>query len=142
MQPSSSSDLVLQATNAQLPDSLSDLANVFDAKECEKLLKQRPSDLKINLIEGVVPTWGKFYPTNPAQGKVLKEYLDVNLTCGFLRRSFSSCSSPIFFVKKSDGTQRPVVDYAKLNNITFKHQNPVPSAETLTDKLCGVRIST
>ena len=47
--------------------------------------------------------------------KALDEFLDENLRTGRIRPSKSPMASPFFFVKKKDGSLRPVQDYRKLN---------------------------
>ena len=44
-------------------------------------------------------------------------------------------ASPFFFVKKKDGTLRPVQDYRRLNNITVKNKYPLLLIQELVDKL-------
>ena len=43
--------------------------------------------------------------------------------------------SPFFFVKKKDGSLRPVQDYRRLNEITVKNQYPLPLVSDLMDRL-------
>ena len=125
-----------------LPATLKEYLDVFNEAACSELPKRRACDLKIELLPSKTPSWGKVYPTTHAQGIVLKEYISDLVAKGFMRRSNSPCSSPIFFVKKSDGGLRPCVDYSPLNSITVKDRYPVPSAEQLTDKLTGARVFT
>lgn len=49
-------------------------------------------------------------------------------------------ASPFFFVKKKEGTLRPVQDYRYLNSITIKNQYPLPLIPELLDKLRGARV--
>ena len=44
-------------------------------------------------------------------------------------------SSPFFFVKKKDGSLRPVQDYRRLNEITVKNRYPLPLVSDLMDRL-------
>ena len=44
-------------------------------------------------------------------------------------------SSPSFFVKKKDGSLRPVQDYRRLNDITIKNRYPLPLVSELMDRL-------
>ena len=43
--------------------------------------------------------------------------------------------SPFFFIKKKDGTLRPVQDYRKLDEMTVKNRYPLPLIQELIDKL-------
>ena len=47
--------------------------------------------------------------------------------------------SPFFFIKKKDGSLRPVQDYCKLNDMTIKNRYPLPLIQELLDKLKGAR---
>ena len=49
-------------------------------------------------------------------------------------------ASPFFFVKKKDGSLRPVQDYRKLNESTIKNRYPLPLIQELVDKLKGSRV--
>ena len=44
-------------------------------------------------------------------------------------------ASPFFFIKKKDGSLRPVQDYRKLNEMTVKNRYPLPLIQELIDKL-------
>ena len=44
-------------------------------------------------------------------------------------------ASPFFFIKKKDGTLRPVQDYRRLNEMTIKNRYPLPLIQELIDKL-------
>jgi hypothetical protein len=58
--------------------------------------------------------------------KVLKKYLDENLSKGFIRASSSPVASPVIFVKKPRGGLRFCVDYRGLNALTIKNRYPIP----------------
>src|SRR5947207_888756 len=44
-------------------------------------------------------------------------------------------ASPFFFIKKKDGSLRPVQDYRKLNELTIKNRYPLPLISELVDSL-------
>ena len=58
--------------------------------------------------------------------RVLKEYLEENLSRGFIRHSSSPAGAPVLFVKKGDGSLRFCVDYRGLNEMTIKNRYPLP----------------
>ena len=43
---------------------------------------------------------------------------------GFIRPSVSPWGTPIFIVKKNDGTMRLCIDYRELNKVTIKNKYP------------------
>jgi hypothetical protein len=49
-------------------------------------------------------------------------------------------ASPFFFIKKKDGSLRPVQDYRKLNSGTIKNEYPLPLIPELIDKLKGAKV--
>ena len=53
------------------------------------------------------------------EDEALKEFLDEQLTKGYIRPSKSQYASSFFFIKKKDGKLRPVQDYRKINDITI-----------------------
>ena len=78
----------------------------------------------------------------PAEQEALDRFIDENLRSGRIRPSKSPMASPFFFIKKKDGTLRPVQDYRKLNDMTIKNRYPLPLIQELLDKLKGARIFT
>jgi hypothetical protein len=51
-------------------------------------------------------------------------------------------ASPVFFIKKKDGTLRLVQDYRALNTITIKNKYPLPLISELIEKLRGAKYFT
>ncbi|SJL09565.1 uncharacterized protein ARMOST_12945 [Armillaria ostoyae] len=72
----------------------------------------------------------------------LDKFLDENLESGRIVESKSPFTSPFFFVKKKDGSLRPVQDYRKLNEMTIKNRYPLPLISELIDKLQGAKYFT
>jgi len=54
--------------------------------------------------------------------------------------SKSPMGAPLFFVAKKDGTQRMVIDYRKLNDITVKDAYPLPNMEELLEAARGAKV--
>ena len=66
---------------------------------------------------------------------VLKDFIAENLASGRIQYSKSLIVSPFFFIKKEDGTLRPVQDYRKLNEGTIKNKYSLPLIQELLDKV-------
>jgi len=46
-------------------------------------------------------------------------------------------AAPVFFIRKKDGTKRPVIDYWKLNDITIQDTYPLPCIDQIMDCVKG-----
>ena len=73
---------------------------------------------------------------------MLKEFIDENLTNGFICSTSSPHRAPVLFVKKKDGSLRLCVDFRGLNKITKKDQYPLPLISDLLDSPRKARIYT
>src|ERR1700731_3488990 len=103
----------------------------FEQKASEQLPERKPSDHVINLEEGAPLPNSKKYAMSPKEREALLEYLEENLAKGYIRESESPAASPVFFIKKKDGSLQLVVDYWKLNAITIKDRFPLPLTQSL-----------
>ena len=109
---------------------------VFSEKEAWCLPQHQPWDIAINLVGGDNHTLDcKVYPlTSTERPKLDKHILDM-LEKGFIRPSKSKISSPLFFVGKKDGKERPVIDYRRLNSITEPDRFPIPLLQEMVNKV-------
>ncbi|GLB40103.1 putative transposition, RNA-mediated [Lyophyllum shimeji] len=64
----------------------------------------------------------------PNEQAELDAFLEENLKSGRIRPSKSPMASPVFFIKKKDGSLRLAQDYRALNAITVKNRYPLPSS--------------
>ena len=53
----------------------------------------------------------RVYPLSPNEQEELDKFLRKNLAKGYISESKSPISSLFFFIKKKDGSLRPVQDY-------------------------------
>jgi hypothetical protein len=62
---------------------------------------------------------------SPNEKNELNRFLDENFNFGRICPSESPMASPVFFIKKKDGSLRFVQDYRKLNVMTVKNTYPL-----------------
>jgi hypothetical protein len=67
-------------------------------------------------------------------------WVTTELADGKIQPSKPEIAAPCFFVKKSDGTLRLVVDYRKLNEVTKSNQYPLPLQGDLLKKVKDAKI--
>ena len=121
---------------------LEQYADVFSEEDFDKLPPRRPWDHCIELSADFKPVNCKIYALNREEQQALDIFLEENLRSGRVRPSNSPMASPFFFIKKADGSLRPVQDYRKLNDFTIKNRYPLPLIQELVDKLRGARYFT
>ena len=61
---------------------------------------------------------------------------------GFIRHSKSPAGAPIFFVKKTDGSLRLVVDYRGLNKVIITNKYALPLISSLLERINGAKFFT
>jgi len=82
---------------------------------------RKPYDHAINFMEGAkLPKPAKVYLLFLAERNSLDTWIDEELRKGYIRPFTSPIVAPFFFVKKHNGSLRPVMDYRALNAITVK----------------------
>ena len=104
--------------------------------------QRKPWDHAIELKPGSEPFRTKIYPLSPVEQTELDEFLDENLRSGRIQPSKSPMASPVFFVKKKDGSLRLVQDYRRLNDMTIKNSYPLPLISDIMGKLKRARYFT
>jgi hypothetical protein len=126
----------------KVPVQYHDYLDVFAKKSFDALPEKRPWDHAIELKPDVKAVDCKIYPLSRLEQEKLDEFLEENLQSGRIRPSKSPMASAFFFVKKKDGTLRPVQDYRKLNDMTVKNRYPLPLISELVSKLRGAHFFT
>ena len=82
-----------------VPEKYHDYLDVFSPTEVMRLPDHRPYDINIKLEDGKTPPFGPIYSLSQDEQKALFEYIEHNLSKGFIHRSTSSAASPILFIK-------------------------------------------
>jgi len=108
-----------------VPKEYHEFLPLFSEAVAKALPPHRPYDHKIPLREGFTPPFGPLYSLSKTELQALKEWLEENLSKGFIRASSSPAASSILFAKKGDGSLRLCVDYHGLNEGTIKNRYPL-----------------
>ena len=125
-----------------VPDYLKEFTSVFSKTSFNVLPESKEWDHAVELIPGSKPSSCKVYPLSPSKQKELNAFLKENLETGQIQPSKSPMLSPVFFIKKKDGSLQLVQDYRALNAITVKNKYPLPLISELINKLQGAKYFT
>jgi len=117
-------------------------ADVFSKSKAETLAPHRPYNLQIDLEKDSHSPVGTIYSLSKFEQETLKEFIDENLTNGFICSTSSPHGAPVLFVKKKDGSLWLCVDFRGLNKITKKDRYPLPLISNLLDSPRKARIYT
>ena len=133
---------VKRLASVEIKDLISGFEDVFDPVLANELPMNRKFDCAIDLFSGSKLPYGPIYKTTLEESRLIKEFLDENLSKGFIRHSISTISSPGFLVPKKDGSKRFVVNYGKLNDITVKVRYPLPLIDSILQQLSKATVFT
>ena len=131
-----------EKAEAKILEYLQEFEDVFSKETFDALPPQKPWDHAIKLEPGSKPTNCKVYPLSPKEQVELNAFLDKNLRTGRIHPSKSLMASPVFFIKKKDGSLRLVQDYQALNSIMVKNCYPIPLISELIMQLRGAKYFT
>src|SRR5271155_4800723 len=93
-----------ETTLPSVPDYLHEFKDVFSKKSFDVLPEHKDWDHAIELIPGEKAPTSKLYPLAPSEQKELDLFLKENLETERICPSKSLMSSPVFFIKKKDGS--------------------------------------
>ena len=94
-------------------------------------------DHTIDLKDSFKPKKGHLILLSLEEQKEVSEFIDEQLTKGYIHLSKSEQMSPVFFVLKKDGQKWMVQDYRYLIEYTVWNNYPLPLISQLVDKLKG-----
>jgi hypothetical protein len=119
-----------------------DFEDLFTKSSFDSLPDRKIWDHVIELVPGVKASSCKVYPLAPNEQSKMDAFIHENLSSGRIRPSKSPMVSPVFFIKKKDGTLRLVQDYRALNALTIKNWYPLPLISELVNQLRGAKYFT
>ena len=91
-------------------------------------------------MDGETPSWGPLYPMSRTELLVLKEWLEENMSKGFIRHSSSPFAAPGLFPKKLDGGLRFCIEYRDIICPTIENRHPLTLITETPSSLEKVRI--
>ena len=127
----------LEEVKKKLPLEHHEYLDVFDRSQANQLPPHRPSDHQIELTGDTKPPQSRAYRMPPYKLQKVKEYLNENLSKGFITPSKAPYSSPVLFALKANGDLRFCVYYRKLNAMTKRNRYPLPLIEEIIGKIIG-----
>jgi len=125
-----------------VPEYLKEFDSVFSKKSFDAIPESKKWDHAVELIPGEKASNCKVYPLAPTEQKELDQFLKEKLVTGQICPSKSPMASPVFFIKKKDGTLQLVQDYQALNTMTVKNKYQLPLISKLINTLRGAKYFT
>ena len=129
----------LEEVHQQLPAEYHKYLDVFDHSQASKLPPHRSYDHKIELAGDAAPPQSRAYCMSPYKLQKVKEYLNENLSKGFITLSKAAYSSPVLFAMKANGDLRFCVNYQKLNALTKWNRYSLLLIEEVIGKILGCK---
>ena len=118
---------------SSIPEEYHEYADVFSKSKAETLTPHCLYDLWIELKKDSHPLVGTIYSLSKFKQEVLKEFIDENLTNGFIHLTSSPHRVLVLFVKKKDRSLWLCIDFCRLNRITKKNRYPLSLISDLLD---------
>jgi Reverse transcriptase (RNA-dependent DNA polymerase) len=82
------------------------------------------------------------YPLTHAEWEATVKFLKENEALRYIEKTDSPWSTPWFFIKKKDGTLRPIQDYREVNKWTIRDVYPISRIEQILEGLHGKELFT
>jgi hypothetical protein len=132
----------LKLFHESVPTHLHNFEDLFAKSSFDQLPDQKIWDHAIELVPRAKSLNCKLYPIAPKEQAKMDEFIQENLSSGQIHPSQSPMASPVFFIKKKDGTLHLVQDYRALNTMMIKNQYPLPLISELINQLRDAKYST
>nr|ABA94837.1 retrotransposon protein, putative, Ty3-gypsy subclass [Oryza sativa Japonica Group] len=129
----------LQVTTLQSVPIVCEYPDVFP-EELTSMPPDREIEFAIELALGTAPIAKRPYRMAANELAEVKRQIEELESKGYVRPSSSPWGAPVLLVKKKDGSERMVIDYRALNEVTIKNKYPLPRIDDLFDQLKGARV--
>jgi hypothetical protein len=113
--------------------------DVFTEKEAIPLPPHRPWDHVVTLVPDAPPSISyKVYPLSRGEEEFQEKYIKEQEDASLIRKSKSPYLTPVFYIRKKNGSYRPIFDYQKINAITVKDVFPLSRIVTIIEGMRGM----
>ncbi len=129
----------LKDIKAKLPSEYHEFLDVFDRAQSDKLPSHRFYDHKIELTSDSTPPRCRAYRMFSAKLLKVKEYLNENLSKGFITSSQAPYFFPVLFALKANEDLRFCVNYRKLNVISKRNRYSLPLIDEIIEKIVSCK---
>jgi hypothetical protein len=121
-----------------IPPHYHEYFDVFMEKEAIDLPQHRSFDHHIKLIPDaplLIPC--RAYPLSQKEEEFQNKFIDNQLKASLICKMSSPYATPVFYIKKKNGSYRPIFDYWKINAIMVKDVFPLPRIDTIIEGARG-----
>nr|AAX93001.1 retrotransposon protein, putative, Ty3-gypsy sub-class [Oryza sativa Japonica Group]ABA91620.1 retrotransposon protein, putative, Ty3-gypsy subclass [Oryza sativa Japonica Group] len=129
----------LQVTSLESVPVVCEYPDVFP-EELTSMPPDREIEFAIELAPGTAPIAKRPYRMVANELAEVKRQIEELKSKGYVRPSSSPWGAPVLLVKKKDGSERMIIDYRALNEVTIKNKYPLPRIDDLFDQLKGARV--
>nr|CAE05045.2 OSJNBa0049H08.6 [Oryza sativa Japonica Group] len=129
----------LQVTTLESVPIVCEYPDVFP-EELTSMPPDREIEFAIELAPSTAPIAKRPYRMAANELAEVKRQIEELESKGYVRPSSSPWGAPVLLVKKKDGSERMVIDYRALNEVTIKNKYPLPRIDDLFDQLKGARV--
>nr|CAE03840.1 OSJNBb0013J13.17 [Oryza sativa Japonica Group] len=129
----------LQVTSLESVPIVCEYPDVFP-EELTSMPPDREIEFAIELAPGTAPIAKRPYRMAANELAEVKRQIEELESKGYVRPSSSPWGALVLLVKKKDGSERMVIDYRALNEVTIKNKYPLPRIDDLFDQLKGARV--
>jgi hypothetical protein len=127
----------------QIPKQYKEFEEVFSEEVAKHFPPSRLEDHAIKLKPGAPETINcKVYPLNTADLEATKKFVEEHKSKNYIQKMDSPWSMPWFFIKKKDGSLRPIQDYQEVNKWTICDVYPIPCIEQIMEQLKDKKLFT
>jgi hypothetical protein len=117
-----------------VPECYHSYLDMFTEKEAIPLPPHRPWDHVVTLVPDAPPSIScKVYPLSHGEEEFQEKYIKEQKDAGLIQKLKSPYSTPVFYIRKKNGSYRPIFDYQKINAITVKDIFPLPHIVTIIE---------